>query len=108
VVAFLEHLRREVWGRMVLSWDGAPIHHNHRIQEFLAPGAAQRLPRERLPGYAPELHPGEGLWQQRKGVERRHVCGCSIAPLRVDLRDAVQRVRRTPRLSQRVVRGAKL
>jgi transposase len=35
VVAFLEHLLREVPGRMVLIWDGAPIHRSQVIQEFL-------------------------------------------------------------------------
>jgi hypothetical protein len=62
VVRFLEHLLREVPGRMVIIWDGAPIHRNHVIQAFLANGAAQRLHLERLPAYAPELNPGEGLW----------------------------------------------
>ncbi len=79
VVAFLEHLLREVSGRMVIIWDGAPIHRSHLIQEFLANGAAQRLHLERLPAYAPELNPGEGLWQQLKGVERRNVCCFNIS-----------------------------
>jgi hypothetical protein len=43
VVAFLEHLLREAFGRLVIMWDGAPIHRRHLIQEFLAHGAAQRL-----------------------------------------------------------------
>ncbi len=51
-----------------------PIHRSHLIQEFLANGAAQRLHLERLPAYAPELNPGEGLWQQLKGVELRNLC----------------------------------
>ncbi len=108
VVAFLEHLRREVPGRMVLIWDGAPIHRSHTIKEFLAKGAAQRLHLERLPAYAPELNPDEGLWQQLKGVERRHVCCFTIPHLRRELRDAVKRVRRKPRLIQGFFRGAKL
>jgi transposase len=59
---------------MVRIWDGAPIHRIHGIQEFLSNGASQRLHLERLPAYTPELNPGEGLWQQRKGVELRQVC----------------------------------
>jgi DDE superfamily endonuclease len=54
--AFLEHLRREVPGRMVLIWDGSPIHRSHVIKGFLASGAAQRIHLERLPAYAPELN----------------------------------------------------
>ena len=108
VIAFLEHLLREVLGRMVLIWDGSPIHRSHLIREFLANGAAPRLHLERLPAYAPELNPGEGLWQQLKGVELRNVCCFNISHLRVELRDAVKRVRRKPRLIQSFFRGAKL
>jgi transposase len=100
VVAFLEHLLREVSGRMVRMWDGAPMHRSHLIQEFLANGAAQRLHLERLPAYAPELNPGEGLWQQLKGVELRNLCCVDIPHLRGELRDAVKRVRRKPRILQ--------
>jgi transposase len=108
VVAFLEHLRREVPGRMVLIWDGAPIHRSRVIREFLAKGAAPRLHLERLPAYAPELNPGEGLWQQLTGVELRNVCCVDIPHLRHELRDAVKRVRRKPRLIRGFFRGAKL
>ncbi|HEX2278829.1 MAG TPA: transposase [Candidatus Tectomicrobia bacterium] len=108
VVACLEPLRREVSGRMVIIWDGAPIHRRHVTQACLAHGAAPRLHLERLPASAPELNPGEGLWPQRTGVERRNLCGFNIPHLRVERRDAVKRVRRKPRLLQRFFRGAKL
>jgi hypothetical protein len=49
VVAFLEHLLREVPGRMLIIWDGAPIHRSQVIKTFLANGAAQRLHLECLP-----------------------------------------------------------
>lgn len=107
-MAFLEHLLREVAGGMVIIWDGAPIHRSQVIREFLANGAAQRLHLERLPAYAPELNPGEGLWQQRKGVELRHVCCVNLPHLRRELRDAVTRVRRKPRVIQSFFRGARL
>jgi transposase len=70
-VAFLEHLLREIPGRLVIIRDGAPIHIRdgapiHRsqvIKDFLASGAAQRIHLERLPAYAPEFKPGEGFGQ---------------------------------------------
>jgi transposase len=108
VVAFLEHLLREVPGRMVRLWDGAPIHRSHRIRAFLAHGAAHRLHLERLPAYAPELNPGEGLWAQRKGVELRNLCCFTMPHLRKELRDAVKRVRRRPHIIQGFFRGARL
>ena len=108
VVAFLEHLLREVPGRMVIIWDGAPIHHSHVVQAFLRNGAAHRIHLERLPAYAPELNPGEGLWAHLKGVELRNVCCLNLPHLRRELRDAVKRVRRKPRLIQAFFRGAQL
>jgi transposase len=108
VVAFFEHVLREVPGRMVIIWDGAPIHRSHTIQEFLANGAARRLHLERLPAYAPELNPGAGLWQQLKGVELRNVCCFDIPHLRGELRDAVKRVRRNPRILTGCFQGAGL
>jgi transposase len=108
VVACLEHLLREVPGQMVLIRDGAPIHRSHRITEFLANGAAPRLHVERLPAYAPELNPGEGLWQQLKGVGLRNVCGVDSPHLRGELRDAVKRVRRKPRVLTGCFHGAGL
>jgi transposase len=108
VVGFLEHLLREVSGRMLIIWDGAPIHRSHTIKAFLTNGASQRLHLERLPAYAPELNPGEGRWQQLKGVELRNVCCFNLPHLRHELRDAVKRVRRKPHLIKSFFRGAKL
>ena len=99
---------REVPGRMVVIWDGAPIHRSRMIQGFLADGAAHRLQLERLPAYAPALNPGEGLWAHLKGVELRNVCCFSLPHLRTELRAAVKRVRRKPRIIQACFKGAGL
>jgi transposase len=108
VVAFLEHLRRAVPGRLIVIGDGAPIHRSRVLTECLANGARQRLHVERLPASAPDLNPGEGLWAQLKGVELRHGCGFSRTHLRQELRDAVKRVRRQPRMIKGCFAGAKL
>jgi transposase len=108
VVAFLEHLLREVPGRLVRIWDGAPMHRRHVIQEFLANGTAHRLQVERLPAYAPELNPGEGRWAHLKGVELRNVCCWTLRHLRHELRNAVKRVRRKLRILKDCFTGARL
>jgi hypothetical protein len=63
---------------------------------------------ERLPAYAPELNPGEGLRAHLKGVELRNVCGFDIRHLRNELRDAAKRVRRKPRIIEGCFSSAKL
>jgi transposase len=108
VVALLAHLLREVPGRLVIIWDGAPMHRSHVVHAFLGAGAAGRLHVERLPADAPELNPGEGLWADLKGVERRHICGFKLAHLRAELREAVTRVRQKPRVLRGCFRGAQL
>jgi transposase len=72
VVAFLRLLLRKIPGKLLVIWDGAPIHRAKVIKEFLANGAAKRLHLERLPGYAPELNPQEGVWNaaQTPGVKK--------------------------------------
>jgi hypothetical protein len=71
-------------------------------------GASQCLHLERLPAYTPDLNPSEGLWQQPKGVEWRHVCCFDIPHLWHELREAVKRVRRTLSPIRSFFRGAKL
>jgi transposase len=59
VVRFLRHLLRQVDGKLLVIWDGSPIHRSQVIKDFLAAGAAARLQLERLPAYAPDLNPDE-------------------------------------------------
>ena len=59
---------------MLLIWDGSPIHRGRAVKEFLSAGAANRLHLERLPGYAPDLNPDEGIWNYLKRVELGNVC----------------------------------
>jgi hypothetical protein len=63
VVRFLKHLLRRIAGKLLVVWDGSPIHRAKAVKEFLKGGAASRLKLERLPGYAPELNPDEGIWK---------------------------------------------
>ena len=108
VVTFLEHLLREVPGPLMIIWDGSPIHRSQTIKEFLTNGAARRIHLERLPAYAPELNPDEGVWQQLKGVELRNLCCFDLPHLRRELRTAVKRVRRKPRILKGCFAGAGL
>jgi transposase len=96
--AFGEYLLREVPGRMVIIGDGSSIHRSHSIMDSLANGASQRLHLERLPASAPELNPDEGFRHQLKGVELRNLCCFNLHHLLDELRTAVNRPRRKPRI----------
>jgi hypothetical protein len=62
VVRFLKHLVCQLGGKLLIIWDGAPIHRDRAVKAFLASGAGSQLCLEPLPGYAPELNPDEGVW----------------------------------------------
>jgi hypothetical protein len=74
VVDFLRVLLRKIPGKVLVIWDGSPIHQGPALSAFLQRGAAKRLHLERLPGYAPDLNPDEGIWNYLKRVELGNVC----------------------------------
>jgi transposase len=93
VVGFLRVLLRKLRGKILIIWDGSPIHKGQPLKDFLTRGAAKRLHLERLPGYAPDLNPDEGIWNYLKRVELKNRCCRDLAELRVELRRATARLR---------------
>jgi transposase len=93
VVRFLRLLLRKIRGKLLVIWDGAPIHRGQPIKDFLRQGAAKRLHLEQLPGYAPELNPDEGIWNYLKRVELGNVCCRNLRELATALRRAKERLR---------------
>lgn len=85
VVRFLRHLRRHIRGPVVLLWDGLNAHRSAETRTYLE---AQRawLSVHRLPAYAPELNPVEGLWAWFKGTAAANLCPDDLAPVRRQLR----------------------
>jgi transposase len=104
VVRFLKHLLRHILGKILVIWDGSPIHRGRVVKEFLAQEAAGRMHLEPLPGYAPELNPAEGIWRYLKRVELRNLVCRDVAHLRAELRKATQRLRQKPRIIQGCIR----
>jgi transposase len=93
VVRFLRVLLRKITGKLLVIWDGAPIHRGQPIKDFLRRGAARRLHLEQLPGYAPDLNPAEGIWNYLKRVELANRCCADLATLGLALRRAKERLR---------------
>lgn len=66
VVWFLEALcRRHRRKNLLIIWDGASIHKNQQVKNFLSRKKG-RVHLQALPAYSPELNPVELLWSQLK------------------------------------------
>jgi transposase len=92
-VRFLKHLMRQIPGKLLVIWDGSPIHGGSAVKDFLASGAARRVQLEQLPGYPPDLNPDEGVWKHLKCVELKNLCCQSLSELKVELGKAKERLR---------------
>jgi transposase len=93
VVAFLQHILRHVAGKLLVVWDGAPIHRGKAVKRFLADGGATRMKLLSLPSYAPDLNPDAGVWRWLKRVALGNGCCEPLAELRYELRLAFARLR---------------
>ena len=93
IVRFLRHLLLHIKGKLLIIWDGLPAHHGQVVKDFLSQGGARRIHLERLPGYAPDLNPTEGIWHYLKNVELKNLCCYDLSELRVELCKAIVRLR---------------
>lgn len=93
-VRFLKHLRRQIGRKIIVVWDGAPIHRSKVVKEYLAKVGKGEVHLERFPPYAPELNPDEGIWRHLKYVELRNLCCETLEELKLEIRKAVARIRR--------------
>jgi transposase len=97
-IEFLLHLLRVAGDRLLVIWDGSPIHRRTEVKEFVEK-ARGRVWLEALPGYAPDLNPwDEGGWNHLKNVEMRNLVCRDLDELYQELTLAVGRLRQKPHL----------
>jgi transposase len=99
-VHFLKHLLWQTNSKLLVIWDGSPIHRNQCVKDYLANGATKHIHLERLPAYAPDLNPDEGVWDHLKYVELRNLCCSDLNHLHRELNLAILRLRHKPDLIQ--------
>lgn len=107
-VEFLAQLLREAGPRLLVVWDGSPIHRRKEVKEFLAQGAARQIHIEPLPFDAPDLNPVEWLWRQLKESEMRNLVCLDLEELHMQFHLAVGRVRGRASLVSSFFAGAGL
>ena len=107
-VAFLSHLLSVAGDRLLVVWDGSPIHRRAEVKEFLAGKAAGYIHLERLPPYAPDLNPVEWMWRHLKEVEMRNLVCLDLQELHLETDLALGRLRQKPYLIPSFFAGAQL
>jgi transposase len=94
--------------RLLVIWDGSPIHRCQAIKAFLTNPAGQGVPLEQLPAYAPELNPDEGVWNYLKRVELKNIICQHLGQLPYKLGQAIKRLRQKPHIIRACIAQAGL
>jgi transposase len=107
-IEFLRHLLRVAGKRLLVIWDGSPIHRRAAVTEFVAKTRG-KIWLEALPGYAPDLNPwDEGGWHHLKHVQLANVVCHDLEELHEQFHLAVDRLRRKPHLVRSFFAQARL
>jgi len=97
-IEFLEHLWAVTGRRLLVIWDGSPIHRRAEVAQFVEQSRG-KIRVERLPGYAPDLNPwDEGGWHHLKNVEMGNLVCHDLEELHEQFHLAIGRLRRKPLL----------
>jgi transposase len=98
IIDFLVHLGRVAGDRLLVIWDGSPIHRRAEVNEFVSETRG-KVWLEALPGYAPDLNPwDEGGWHHLKDVEMRNLACRDLEELHEQFHLAVDHLRQKPHL----------
>ena len=95
VIEFLRHLRRQIPGKLLILWDGAPIHRSLLVKHYIA-STRESILVERFPAYAPELNPVEYMWGHLKAHEIGNLLVTKAWELSFEATAALRRMRRRP------------
>ena len=99
-IEFLTHLLCVAGQRLLVIWDGSPIHRRVAVKEFVS-GTGGKIWLEAQPGYAPDLNPwDEGGWHYLKYVEMGNLVCRDLEELHQEFHLAIGRFRQKPDLVQ--------
>src|SRR5271170_761927 len=107
VIWFLERLLEEIPGRVLVLWDNGGIHRCVEVNTFVWLNR-QRLELRRLPPYAPELNPDEGIWDVIKNDKLANYCPKTLEELRGKVDGELRLLKRSPHRVQNAMRQSKL
>jgi transposase len=107
VVDFLRHLLRQMPGKLLIIWDGLPVHRSRLVAQFTH-GRGDRLILARLPAYAPELNPTEYIWGHWKCHGLANFCPADFQQLTAAARRTLRKAQKRPSLIRAFWKQAEL
>jgi len=107
IVAFLRSLRRQIQRPLDIVWDRINIHDKSRVvRNFLTRNPS--IQTHRLPAYAPELNPDEGVWNYTKFTRLCNFAATDIHDLRATIQTELEDLRRRKDKLAALIRHSKL
>jgi len=107
IVSFLRNLRRQIQRPLDVIWDRINIHDNSRVvRKFLTRNP--NIQTHRLPAYAPELNPDEGVWNHTKFSRLCNFAASDIHDLRATIQTELGDLRRRKDLLASFIRHSGL
>jgi putative transposase len=103
---FLRYLLQRLPGKMIVVWDGGPMHKGDPIRQVLHD--FPRLTLERLPPYAPDINPVEYLWGYLKYGKLPNFLPDDVFQLDATLNEHMRRTRKSPERLHGYFKAAKL
>jgi transposase len=103
VIWFLEQLLEEIPGRVVVLLDNGGIHRCVEVNTFVWLNR-RRLELRRVPPYAPELNPDEGIWDVLKNDKLAIYCPRDLEALEGAVEAELRLLQRSPHRVQQAMR----
>jgi transposase len=92
IVSFLRQLHRQIPGPLTVIWDRSNIHdRSATVRKYLA--RHPEIVIDKLPAYAPELNPDEGVWDYTKYNRLANFAPANTSALRVRLHKELECLR---------------
>jgi len=105
-VAYLEQLKLNLRGEVIIIWDRLLAHRSRKVKAWL--GKNPRFSVEYFPPYAPELNPIEYAWGWLKNNGMANYAPADEESLRLKSKEQICRMRSQPRLLRAFLRHCPL
>lgn len=106
-IEFLEGLRKQIKRKLLVIWDGLPVHKSAAVRDYLDSINGQ-IQIAFLPAYSPDLNPVEYLFGHLKPHELGNFCPTSFAHLSDFARRRLRSMQRRPMLVRAFWKQAEL